>query len=112
MSIFSTHPALRWAVPGVAVAAVVGGAGASGVIAAQADTPLAPRTAAQLLVDIQNARLDGLSGTVVQRADLGVPALPGTAHRRAGCVLKMLMGSSCVTRTESALRTSAGVRRR
>jgi outer membrane lipoprotein-sorting protein len=77
MSIFSTHPALRWAVPGVAVAAVVGGAGASGVIAAQADTPLAPRTAAQLLVDIQNARLDGLSGTVVQRADLGVPALPG-----------------------------------
>jgi outer membrane lipoprotein-sorting protein len=77
MSIFSTHPALRWAVPGVAVVAVVGGAGAAGVISAQADSPLAPRTAAQLLVDVQNARLDGLSGTVVQRADLGVPALPG-----------------------------------
>ena len=84
MSIFSTHPALRWAVPGVAVAAVVGGAGASGVIAAQADTPLAPRTAAQLLVDIQNARLDGLSGTVVQRADLGVPALPGIGGQGSG----------------------------
>ena len=38
-------------------------------------------------------------------------ATPGTAHRRAGCVLKMLMGSSCVTRTERALRTSAGVPR-
>ena len=38
---------------------------------AQADSPLAPRTAAQLLVDVQNARLDGLSGTVVQSADLG-----------------------------------------
>jgi outer membrane lipoprotein-sorting protein len=75
MSIFSTHPALRWAVPGVAVVAVVGGAGAAGMISAQADSPLAPRTAAQLLVDVQNARLDGLSGTVVQRADLGVPAL-------------------------------------
>jgi outer membrane lipoprotein-sorting protein len=84
MSIFSTHPALRWAVPGVAVAAVVGGASASGVIAAQADTPLAPRTAAQLLVDIQNARLDGLSGTVVQRADLGVPALPGIGGQGSG----------------------------
>ncbi len=75
MSIFSTHPALRWAVPGVAVAAVVGGASAAGVISAQADSPLPQRTAAQLLVDVQNARLDGLSGTVVQRADLGVPAL-------------------------------------
>jgi len=75
MSIFSTHPALRWAVPGVAVVAVVGGAGAASVVSAQADSPLAPRTAAQLLVDVQDARLDGLSGTVVQRADLGVPAL-------------------------------------
>src|SRR3954469_23138121 len=45
------------------------------MISAQADSPLAPRTAAQLLVDVQNARLDGLSGTVVQRADLGVPVL-------------------------------------
>ncbi len=84
MSIFSTHPALRWAVPGVAVAAVVGGASTSGVIAAQADTPLAPRTAAQLLVDIQNARLDGLSGTVVQRADLGLPNLPGIGGQGSG----------------------------
>ena len=42
-----------------------------------APTPaLPPRTAAQLLVDVQTARLDGLSGTVVQRADLGLPALP------------------------------------
>jgi len=84
MSIFSTHPALRWAVPGVAVVAVVGGAGAAGVISAQADSPLPPRTAAQLLVDVQNARLDGLSGTVVQRADLGVPALGAIAGSGSG----------------------------
>jgi outer membrane lipoprotein-sorting protein len=84
MSIFSTHPALRWAVPGVAVVAVVGGASAAGVISAQANSPLPPRTAAQLLVDVQKARLDGLSGTVVQRADLGVPALPGIGGSGSG----------------------------
>ena len=38
---------------------------------------LPPRSAAQLLVDLQTARLDGLSGTVVQTADLGLPPLPG-----------------------------------
>ncbi|HXR67277.1 MAG TPA: hypothetical protein VN712_01445, partial [Dermatophilaceae bacterium] len=32
--------------------------------------------AAQLLVDVQQARLDGLSGTVVQKSDLGLPELP------------------------------------
>ena len=32
-------------------------------------------------------------------------ATPGTAHRRAGWVLKMLMGSSCATWAESALRS-------
>ncbi|MFD0822951.1 outer membrane lipoprotein carrier protein LolA, partial [Micromonospora zhanjiangensis] len=37
------------------------------------------RSAAQLLVDLQTARLDGLSGTVVQRADLGLPAVVGLA---------------------------------
>jgi outer membrane lipoprotein-sorting protein len=41
-----------------------------------ADDGLPARTAAQLLVDVQQARLDGLSGTVVQKSDLGLPDLP------------------------------------
>lgn len=65
---------LRWGVP-VAAAAVVGVA-ATGVLTAEADPPLPAKTAAQLLVDLQGARVDGLSGTVVQDSDLGLPALP------------------------------------
>jgi hypothetical protein len=72
----TTLPAMRWAVPAVAAAAVIGGGAAVGTLTASADPNLPPRTAAQLLVDLQTARLDGLSGTVVQRADLGLPNLP------------------------------------
>ena len=46
-----------------------------------------PRTAAQLLVDVQKARLDGLSGTVVQRADLG-PARPCRPLGRPGRLVR------------------------
>jgi outer membrane lipoprotein-sorting protein len=76
MSIFQKNPALRWAVPAVTVAALVGGGSALGGIHAIAGDGLPERSAAQLLVDVQNARLDGLSGTVVQKSDLGLPSLP------------------------------------
>lgn len=75
MRIFSEHPALRWAVPGVAAVAVVGAGSVSGIVTASADTGLPHRSASQLLADVQQARLDGLSGTVVQKADLGLPDL-------------------------------------
>ena len=45
---------------------VGGGAAQPASSRPSADAGLPPRTAAQLLVDVQNARLDGLSGTVVQ----------------------------------------------
>ena len=76
MPMLTTFPALRWAVPAVAAAAVIGGGAAVGTLTASADPNLPPRSAAQLLVDLQTARLDGLSGTVVQQADLGLPDLP------------------------------------
>jgi outer membrane lipoprotein-sorting protein len=75
MRILTKFPALRWAVPAVAAAAVIGGGAAVGTLTAAADPNLPPRSAAQLLVDLQTARLDGLSGTVVQQADLGLPSL-------------------------------------
>ena len=76
MSIFENTPTLRWAVPLVTAVALVGGGAAVGGIHAIADDGLPARSAAQLLVDVQQARLDGLSGTVVQQADLGLPDLP------------------------------------
>jgi len=76
MSIFEKTPALRWVVPAVTAVVLVGGGSALTGIHAVAGAGLPPRSAAQLLVDVQQARLDGLSGTVVQRSDLGLPDLP------------------------------------
>jgi outer membrane lipoprotein-sorting protein len=77
VSVFGSRPALRWLVPAAAAVVVIGGGAAAGTIAASADPTLPARSAAQLLVDVQNAKVDGLSGTVVQTADLGLPSLPG-----------------------------------
>jgi outer membrane lipoprotein-sorting protein len=76
MSIFESNPALRWAVPTVTAVALVGSVAAFGELRAIAGSGLSDRTAAQLLVDVQKARLDGLSGTVVQRSDFGLPDIP------------------------------------
>src|SRR6266508_4500494 len=76
MSIFTSRPAARWLAPAAIAAAVLGiGAGVNALTASAAPS-LPARSAAQLLVDLQTARLDGMSGTVVQTADLGLPALP------------------------------------
>jgi outer membrane lipoprotein-sorting protein len=67
----------RWAVPVSAALAVLAGGTAIGLVTAAADSAAPPRSAADLLVDLQSARLDALSGTIVQRSDLGLPVLPG-----------------------------------
>ncbi|MER7893454.1 sigma-E factor regulatory protein RseB domain-containing protein [Micromonospora sp. NPDC094482] len=77
MSVLKSRPVLRWLVPVAAVATVIGGGAAIGTFAAEAEPSLPSRTAAQLLVDLQTSRLEGLSGTVVQRADLGLPPIAG-----------------------------------
>lgn len=76
MSVFSTHPATRWLAPGAAVV-LVGGVALVANHSASADPSLPPRSAAQLLVDVQQARLAGLSGTVVQTSNLGLPSIAG-----------------------------------
>jgi outer membrane lipoprotein-sorting protein len=75
MPIFTSRPALRWLAPLAFVVAISGTA----LVAtnATAERKLPTRTAEQLLVDVQQARVDGLSGTVIQRADLGIPEIPG-----------------------------------
>lgn len=68
----------RWLVPAGVAVAVAGAAGAA-ALTADASPPLPPKSAAQLLVDLQNADVTGLSGTVVQNAALGLPQLPRIA---------------------------------
>jgi outer membrane lipoprotein-sorting protein len=55
---------------------VLGGGIVGTAMRASADVTLPARTAAQLLVDLQTAQLDGASGTVVEQANLGLPAIP------------------------------------
>lgn len=74
-----TRPWLRWLVPLAALVIVFTTALVAGN--ASADEKLPPRSAEQLLVDLQQAQVDGFSGTVEQSADLGIPTLPGVSER-------------------------------
>ena len=98
MSVFRSRPALRWLVPSAAAVVVIGGGAAAGTIVASADPSLPERSAAQLLVDVQNARVDGFSGTVVQTADLGLPALPGLTGNGGDVDLSRLIAGSNTAR--------------
>jgi outer membrane lipoprotein-sorting protein len=87
-------PALRWAVPGVAVAAIAGGVVLSSA-GADAAAQLPAKTAAQLLAGVASAPDHPLSGTVVETARLGLPDLPGQA---AGTSLQSLVTGSHTAR--------------
>lgn len=85
MSVWKSRPAMRWLVPGATAVVVIGGGAAAGTIVANAGDPSLPdRSAAQLLVDLQSANPTGLSGTVVQSADLGLPGIAGLASSLGG----------------------------
>ena len=98
VSVFRSRPALRWLVPSAAAVVVIGGGAAAGTIVASADPALPERSAAQLLVDLQTARVDGLSGTVVQTADLGLPSLPGITGGQGDADLTKLVAGSNTAR--------------
>jgi outer membrane lipoprotein-sorting protein len=96
VSVFRSRPTLRWLVPSAAAVVIIGGGAAAGTIVASADSPLPARSAAQLLVDVQNAKVDGFSGTVVETADLGLPAIAGAIGNAApsGNLTRLLGGSN------------------
>ncbi|EWT01250.1 hypothetical protein N865_05570 [Intrasporangium oryzae NRRL B-24470] len=83
MTYFAQHPRARWIAPTAAVA-VIGATSFLVTRTATADAGLPPRTAAQLLADVQKASLESLSGTVVQTADLGLPQIPGLSGSSGG----------------------------
>jgi outer membrane lipoprotein-sorting protein len=84
MSVMASRPFARWALPSGLLVAVLGGGAIATTFTATAQASLPPRSPAQLLVDVQTARLDGVSGTVVEKADLGLPSLPGAVGGRDG----------------------------
>jgi outer membrane lipoprotein-sorting protein len=95
VSVFRSRPALRWLVPTAAAVVVIGGGAAAGTIVASADPALPARSAAQLLVDVRNAKVAGLSGTIVETADLGLPALAGiTGGQGDADLTKLIAGSN------------------
>ena len=90
---FARHPWARWAVP-VAVAAVaVGGTTLVSQMSANAADQLPPRSAAQLLVDVQSAADATGSGTVVQKADLGLPQLPTLGGSGSSSLTSLISGN-------------------
>src|SRR6478735_8086509 len=93
MSPFARRPALRWLVPAVVAVVLAAGGSTIGVLTAAARDGLPERSPAQLLVDVQNARLDGLSGTIVQNADLGLPSLPGVGGAGSSDMTSLVSGS-------------------
>jgi outer membrane lipoprotein-sorting protein len=93
MSVLTSRPALRWLAPAGAALAIVAGGVAIGVVTSAADPALPTRSAAQLLVDLQTARLDGLSGTVVLRSNLGLPPLPGLAGPGSADLSALISGT-------------------
>jgi outer membrane lipoprotein-sorting protein len=96
VSVFRSRPALRWLVPSAAAVVIIGGGAAAGTLVASADPSLPDRSAAQLLVDVQSAKVDGFSGTVVETADLGLPAIAGAVGSAApsGNITRLLSGSN------------------
>ncbi len=87
---------VSWLVPVATVGVVAVAALAPAASAAGEHPKLAPRSAAQLLVDLQSTTVEALSGTVVETARLGLPSLPG-ADRTAS-----LDWQSLVTGTHTA----------
>jgi hypothetical protein len=83
----------RWGVPAVAVIAVAGAIGVP-LMSADASPTLPAKTAGQLLADIASAQARPFSGTVVETARLGFPALPEQAGNTSP--LSLLTGSHTV----------------
>lgn len=89
MPIMSTR-ARRWAVPGVVAGVIAAGVGGT-VLSADAAPSLPPKSASELLVALQQADPEGVSGTVVQTADLGLPRLPTGPNGRGSSDLRSLI---------------------
>ena len=94
MTPISRPALLRWLAPlGVAVLLIGGAVTVTALTASAGSSALPPRSAAQLLVDVEHAKLGALSGTVVQRADLGIPSIPGIGGADSSDLTSLISGT-------------------
>jgi outer membrane lipoprotein-sorting protein len=81
---------LRWLLPaGIAAAIAVASVATTAAANASAQPKLAAKTAAQLLVAVENASPAGLSGTIVETAKLGLPDISGLVGSTGGSGLSL-----------------------
>ena len=84
----------RWAIPAGALVVTGGVLAGSLITAAQAAPGLPTRTAAQLLAEVADSTTPPLTGTVVETASFGLPALPATGNPAS--LSSLLTGSHTV----------------
>ena len=94
MAALTRRPAARWLVPLAVVCAIALIAAMTAVIrAASSGGPLPARSATTLVADLASTNVAGVSGTVTERADLGLPALPDVGGDGSADWTKLLSGS-------------------
>ena len=94
---------LKLAAPVLAVGVVAAGVTVPRLAdAADASAALPPRTAAQLLEDVSQAEVEGLSGTVVATSRLGLPELPSNGGGGSAVSLTGLLSGSTTARVWKA----------
>jgi hypothetical protein len=76
MAALTRRSAVRWLVPLGVVCAIAVIAAMTAIIRASAGGPLPARSATTLVADLATTDAAGISGTIAESADLGLPALP------------------------------------
>lgn len=89
-----TKRTVRWVAPAAVVVAIGGGLGINSALSAGAAPSLPHRSAQQLLVDAAQAKVPGMSGTVVEKANLGLPDLPAGVSGSGSSSLQALISGS------------------
>jgi outer membrane lipoprotein-sorting protein len=84
---------VRWAAPAVAAVVLIGAGPAISAITANAQGSLPPRTAAQLLTDVQRANVSSFSGTIVLTSAFGLPELPAIDNHGGSNFSSLVSGS-------------------
>lgn len=85
-----------WLVPAATIVAVAAGATLPRIASGASNPPLPAKTAQQLLADVASSGTHALSGTVVETANLGLPALPTTGPAAQLSWPALLTGSHTV----------------
>lgn len=85
---------MRWIAPLAVTGLLITGTITVNAISASAGSAGLPvRTVAQLLVDVEQAKLTALSGTVVQSSDLGIPSLPAIGSTDSANLTSLITGT-------------------